>query len=737
MHRPPAEEATSHAFLGKWRQGLAAARVSFSTFILLAVLGSSLVMVSIVVWRTQAGSDDAGEEIAVRMLSLAGDHISLETDYFSLPIVQLRENLSAMPQATSKHNGFEHPMRNTFLEALQDIPHLYSLYLAFPDGGFYQGISLRNRPGLYQELKAPPEAMYGIRHISIIKGVPMQAWRFYDERKNVIRETELVKSTYDPRTRDWYKGAVAASGDFRTEPYVFTSLKNMGLTMSRYIPGQEPVVLALGVTLKSLSDFVADQRMGKASLVQIFTSSGKLVAYPDATKLLRKEVNAEGKEGLVTVHGKDVGDPLAAAMLKSFESGGGKALPAHEISVNGARYLTQIMPIRLLGADREFVGLAVPTTEFIGPLERAQREGLILVGLLSLAVITATIFAARTFARPLKHLTSEAARLSELDMAATPSMTSHIAEIDTLCCAMSVMRANFQVFGRYLPRSLMRNLHGGHLAHLGGQRREITLLFTDVEDFTVMSEKLDPMELMQMMSEYFQGVTEAILTSDGTLDKFIGDAVMAFWNAPNPNDKHIELACVAALRLQKATDELNARRESQGLPPMRTRVGIHTGEAVVGNIGTDERMDYTALGAAVNLASRLEALNKYYGTRILVSKRVRDGASGSFMFRSSDVVAPKGVAEAQVTFELVGAKPKSDYPDVAVPSKMLGFCSRWERAMTLYRTKEWARALDEFTALADLLPEDQLAKRYVRRVQRLLEGGQEDGWKAAVHFTEK
>ena len=229
---------------------------------------------------------------------------------------------------------------------------------------------------------------------------------------------------------------------------------------------------------------------------------------------------------------------------------------------------------------------------------------------------------------------------------------------------------------------------------------------------------------------------QAILERGGTIDKFIGDAVMAFWNAPFESEDHVERACVAALRLSKASEELNQRRQDS-LPLLRTRVGIHTGTAVVGNLGSSDRMDYTALGANVNLASRLEGLNKFYSTRILVSRVVRERAKNNFLFRSVDVVVPKGATDPLALFELVGAMPMSPFADVAAPRARLGFCSRWERAITLYRTAQWDKALVEFRALRESMPDDRLAEMYCTRTERLLQNKQGKDWKAVQRYSTK
>jgi adenylate cyclase len=232
-------------------------------------------------------------------------------------------------------------------------------------------------------------------------------------------------------------------------------------------------------------------------------------------------------------------------------------------------------------------------------------------------------------------------------------------------------------------------------------------------------------------------VGQAILDTGGTIDKFIGDAVMAFWNAPIESEDHVERACAAALRLSRASEALGCCSLDAGKPVLRTRVGLHVGQAVVGNVGATDRMNYTALGSTVNLASRLEGMNKFYATRILASREVRERARRQFLFRSVDVVVPKGASEPLAVYELVGAMPQSPYPDLAAPRPMLGFCSRWERAMTLYRTAQWDKALAEFAALREAAPEDTLASMYHQRTRRLLENKPGKDWKAIQRFKFK
>jgi len=188
---------------------------------------------------------------------------------------------------------------------------------------------------------------------------------------------------------------------------------------------------------------------------------------------------------------------------------------------------------------------------------------------------------------------------------------------------------------------------------LGGERREITVLFSDIRGFTSLSEKMKPEELVNLLNEFLTPMTEIILSQGGTLDKYIGDAIMAIFNAPVDVEKHADRACSSALGMVKALDGINHTFKDTFGVTLDIGIGINTGEAVVGNMGSRQRFDYTAIGDTVNLASRLEGLNKVYGTRIIISESTHSSLTEDFLTRVLDVVVVKGKKEAVKIYELM------------------------------------------------------------------------------------
>jgi len=258
--------------------------------------------------------------------------------------------------------------------------------------------------------------------------------------------------------------------------------------------------------------------------------------------------------------------------------------------------------------------------------------------------------------RSLKRITGQAAKLQMLAPPDPSPVTSYVKEIYELGNTVNLAQRAIWSFARFVPKEIVRRVIDNSIStELGGVREEITVVFTDVRDFTTIAEAADPDMLMHQTSRYFSALTDVFLAEGGTVDKFIGDAVMVFWNAPNPQSDHIERACRAALSGKAVCEKLNVQFETEGLKPFVARFGIHVGEAVVGNLGSTERMNYTALGDTVNLAARLEGLNKQFGTAILASEDVYSRAQSQFQFKAVRSVTAKGMTKETRVYELVGA----------------------------------------------------------------------------------
>ena len=327
----------------------------------------------------------------------------------------------------------------------------------------------------------------------------------------------------------------------------------------------------------------------------------------------------------------------------------------------GRNYLNRLAKLPLTDQYNANIFLMAAEDDFVQDIRKLQITGLILALAAGAAFIPAIWVFGNRMSRSLKAITGQAAKLQTLAAPDPSPIRSYVKEIDELGSTVSVAQRAIWSFARFVPKEIVRRVVDNSISiELGGIRQEITVVFTDVRDFTTIAETADPDTLMQQTSRYFSALTEAFLADGGTVDKFIGDAVMVFWNAPNPQSDHVERACRAAIAAQAAGEKLNGQFKAEGLKPFFTRFGIHVGDAVVGNLGSSERMNYTALGNTVNLASRLEGLNKQFGTAILVSEDVYLRVQDRFQFKPLASVTAKGMTKETAIFELIAAKACSE-----------------------------------------------------------------------------
>ena len=342
---------------------------------------------------------------------------------------------------------------------------------------------------------------------------------------------------------------------------------------------------------------------------------------------------------------------LAAGRLVAARPETGKNVDENtRLDVDGAGYAVGLSPLWLQGWQ---LAIVVPEAEFLGPIDETIRNAAIGLVLFVIVASLIGILAGRRFvALPIARVVDDIALIERFELEGVPRRPSWLREIDRLSAALVRMSAGLADFAKFIPTDLVRSLLAeGIRAEPGGARREITVLFSDLAGFTGLSERLGD-GIVPVVSSYLDLASTAIADENGTIDKFIGDAVMAFWGAPRPDAEQALHACRAALAIAASVDRI-------ALPPgvgheLRVRIGIDSGPAVVGNIGSSTRLNYTALGDTVNLASRLEGVNKVYGSTIIIGHATRAAAGDRILVRELDAVAVYGRSEGVRIYELVG-----------------------------------------------------------------------------------
>ena len=383
-------------------------------------------------------------------------------------------------------------------------------------------------------------------------------------------------------------------------------------------------LLVAVVSVSRLSRFVQTLAMENGSEAFILYGTQHVLAHPSLTEGFMRDLRG-GPPGADQLLPRidDVKDPILAAIW-----GGGagpedvvplagprptaSATGGHRQIVDGERYIYLYRAVDTLGETPWYIGLYLPASTFATEIRRlitAAAAGLIVLVL----SLIASVFLGRRIARPIKRIAAAANTISDLRLDVVADLPpSRIRELDDQARAFNRMVNGLRWFQNYVPRRLVKQLMDQQ-SEAGGFRsinREITVVFTDIVGFTTLSESLDAEKVATLLNEHFGDISAAVEEEEGTIDKFIGDSVMAFWGAPQKQPDHARRAARAVIAMAERVRARNVTREAAGLPPIHVRIGVHSGEAVVGNIGSPGRVNYTIVGDSVNIGARLEQLCK-------------------------------------------------------------------------------------------------------------------------------
>jgi adenylate cyclase len=540
-----------------------------------------------------------------------------------------------------------------FKTALHELPQADSLYVGYDNGCWLQVRRLDVLgPAEREKLGAPSAAVYNVNLVRPTSdgSLPMRRI-FQDEQGNTIQQTDLLDYGYDPRERVWYRDTMRADRGLVSSPYPSFSIGTPMITLSAPLSGNARGVIAADLKLDKFSDLVHAQRPGEHGTAIIFDSFGVLIAHPDFARLMEYASAGDLPDPQLPQIGQ-IRTGLVGAVMQGWDGG-----DRYEGSVRGEDGRDYLYRLRKFSEGDEFSGyslLLAAQDDFAENVRKLQLRGIIVALVAAGCFIPAVWIFGSRMSTSLKAITAQAGRLRRLAAPDDMPVMSYVAEIDELGRTIAVAQRSIWSFARFVPKDIVKGIIDNSVStELGGVRRQVTVLFTDVSNFTGIAEAADPDSLMRQASRHFTALTRVFLAEGGTVDKFIGDSVMVFWNAPHLQFDHVERACRAALSAKAASDVLNTQFEAEGLPAFAVRFGIHSGEAVVGNVGSEERMNYTVLGNSVNLAARLEGLNKEYGTTILVSDAVQERVEHRFRFQHIASVIAKGMTTETRVYELI------------------------------------------------------------------------------------
>ena len=413
------------------------------------------------------------------------------------------------------------------------------------------------------------------------------------------------------------------------------------------------------------------------------------------------------KGQFINVHKTSI--PLISQSLDKYIKSGEKN-NIFSIDFNGETYMISYKPVASFEEYGWLIGVIVPREDFTKDLQAVYITTLA-VG--AVILLLAMIFISGLISRivkPLNLLVQETENIKLFNLEGEVEVKSRIKEIAHLRDAVHSMKNGLKLFQKYIPKVLVKQLiESGEDVRIGGVRKKLTIFFSDIQGFASITEKTDPNDFIIQMGEYFEELTNIIIEEKGTIDKYIGDSIMAFWGSPLPEMIPSHHAARAALDCQAKLDMLNKKWISEGQNPLITRIGIHTGDAIVGNLGSSERLNYTAIGDSINIASRLEAINKNYKTNIIVSGAVYKEIKDKFVMRFVDRVIVKGRTKGINIYELLGEDIRKIKFDFAKYRPV------FSRGFDAYKQQKWDEAISYFKTCLEIYPEDNIAPIFIGR----------------------
>lgn len=695
---------------GLWALG----RIPLTVNLFTLMLGVTVLVAGVLVTYTVWESRKVAEQTASRLLAEVAAKASQQVAGLVAPAGTLANLGATLPEVDSPPTtATGDALRDVLITALGDAPALYSAFRGFADGQFHQVISLGEQESVIRVAHAaPPGTRFIDRAILGPPGIRSERWTFLDAEGRILGERTNAAS-YDPRTRPWYQEARQRDGVILSELYVFSSLGLPGVTVARpFARVPDAGVFGVDITLGALSQFLRDQKVSPHARLLVLAADGSVVAAPSLDTAMQGRRVADGNS-LGLLMAEDLDDPVAVSLARAVLVYGGAVT---RFSEGGEVYLARAAAVKVGGGQRLFVAVAAPLSDFTAVVERMRRNSLAFSGLVLALSVPVIFLISRRASEALKRLAKEAERIQALDLDGPITLRSPVREIHALSQAMAAMKGALATFGLYVPKDLVRRiLQSKGAISLGGERREMTILFTDVQDYTRLAETMAPETLMSRTSAYFEQLTQAVMSSGGVVDKFIGDGALCFWNAPLDDPEHPTNACLALLDFRDRLAAFNRALREEGQAPMVTRMGLHLGDCVVGNLGSSDRVNYSAIGTVVNSAARMERVNKLYGTRILVSDAVATRVGADIALRLVDLVAPQACPVPVPIHEPWGVQPDSPLPGGKLDDRTMDWIARWNRALRcLHDPAADSAALRAlFVDLAQERPDDGLAQAMV------------------------
>lgn len=549
-------------------------------------------------------------------------------------------------------------------QAMLNSQHLLTVTVVIDDV-FIRSLSRITPDNRTQHPDFPADALWVLRVYDSTKPDASSRGevRFYKEYPTAIetRPLQAVPSFLDSPA---YVGARTTGKLFMSDAFKgpVSHLPVVGLSVPVKRNGTIVGAILANITVSDLSAFLNGNRISPNSESMIVDSNGQIVA----SSSLQGTAPANGAAGAIPA--LDLA-PLEKRIILADRVSKGAALRSYSHSytaqVDNTEFSISDFPITNDFGLKYRALIFTPMADIVGDLHRSRQQFTIAVVLLLLIEMVLMVKMARRMSRRVTSLSEIIRRIREMDFGDAPGddTTAPVQEIRELQQGVGLLKSALRSFALYVPFGVVKKLaRDGKALAPGVEKRPMTILFCDLENFSTMAQAVSPEDLLQYTTRYFSIATQAITRNGGTVDKFIGDAVMAFWGAPDPVADHAVRACRAAVELVKGLEAANREWRAEEKLNLRVRVGINSANVLVGNIGSPDRLSYTALGDGVNVASRLEGKNKELGSQICISDSTYELAKEHIVVKPLKPVSVKGRTGEFMVYELFDAALEAEGP---------------------------------------------------------------------------
>lgn len=556
---------------------------------------------------------------------------------------------------------------------------------------------------------------------------PPSAFYILRDQNNHELKRVPARVSFDPRTRPWYQLAINKKKTIWTDVLLYAHTPAfLGTTVATPVFQNGTPLGAMGIDIRLdyLSRFIRNEKFSDNGEVFIVDNFGKVIA---AYELLNPESPLYHKNSLVDVHA--LATPWHGLAFDIHQRTGQSVFTFKHQNIT---YFAMFKAIPVLSDKQWFIGAIVPANDFTHVIYRLAMTTILIFFLIFVIGVVIMLHLVTRIVTPIKKLVRETEKVKNFHLEGTPKVYTRIKEVIELSDAIDSMKIGLRSFQRYVPATLVRQLiKAGEDVQVSGSKRELAIFFSDIKDFTQISEKSQTNELVKQLCDYLEVFSRIIIKNKGTIDKYIGDSIMSFWGAPLAVPDPCQHAAYAALQCMHKLRKLNALWREENRPAFYTRIGIHYGDTIVGNLGSTERLTYTALGDNVNIASRLVGANKIYGTSILVSETFYKQIKDTYVLRLVDQVMLKGKAETTRIYELLAYSKQSVVFDIDAYDRI------FNEAFLAYQQTRWKEAIDLFNLCLKLYPQDTLSFVFIKRCRKFIKKPPAEDWDGVWHISEK